>query len=522
MRLVVVLCAALAAAQEIKPKNIDIGLTARWSLTPVDAEAAEFLAEEGGRLFWSFVEDYQPPATSTDRTQLEAVEATASGLLSPLGLKLLRSFLASHVFSPRVQMWRQLAAEVTDAAAEATGWMRACGRVRALGGDAAAAAAALADEVVAEGCTMPTSLEERETSETVPLAVDHVYPGTGSATGAPLVVLCAPLGSASFRAAHAELARRAAAGALTYAYRPLVGSGGGRPQTLQGYGVQLAIKNMEYKVLDDQAAADLGGIDGGEDAASQEGDDEQDVGGFFFSTMAKRRPELDAKIKELREAVTAAEGDASSLKVWAMQDLGVQAASRVLSASSPLETLASLCQNFPFAARGLSKLRVDREMVADVQHLQSTMFGGGFSGLFLNGLPLPIADNDFFGLLQTIQREVGSTGPRDAASQAKPCLCSYTRPSLAHAPKTIDRVCSPLLRADAYRGRAGDTRGTFKDDLAPRVAPAAHGLAASNVEPPSSDVHQRRRKRQKVPAVWAGAARDDTPEHVGPDVLLPS
>ena len=108
----------------------------------------------------------------------------------------------------------------------------------------------------------------------------------------------------------------------------------------------------------------------------------------------------------VRQAVTASEGDASSLKVWAMQDLGVQAASRVLTAAEPLKTLRDLCQNFPFAARALSKLRVDRELQSEVQHLQSTMYGGGFSGLFLNGLPLPIQDNDFFGLLQTIQREM--------------------------------------------------------------------------------------------------------------------
>ena len=65
----VALSVGLTTAVDIKPKNIDIALTARWSLTPVDAEAAEFLAEEGGRLFWSFVEAYTPPSEPTDRTR---------------------------------------------------------------------------------------------------------------------------------------------------------------------------------------------------------------------------------------------------------------------------------------------------------------------------------------------------------------------------------------------------------------------------------------------------------------------
>jgi hypothetical protein len=109
--------------------------------------------------------------------------------------------------------------------------------------------------------------------------------------------------------------------------------------------------------------------------------------------MARRRPELAEKLKELKEQVAAAEGDASSLKVWAMQELGVQASSRVIAAADPLKTLRDICQNFPFMARTLSKLPVNRNLQQEVQQLQCSMFGPGFSGLFLNGLPLPIADN---------------------------------------------------------------------------------------------------------------------------------
>ena len=402
-------------------RNIDIALTARWPKTPIAAEAAEFLAEEGSGLFWSFAEGYVAPAAgSTDKAHLEAVEAVAGGLLSPLGLRLLRAFLSAHVFSPRVELWRQLAAaeagESEGVAASSDGWVRSCGRVRSLGESPGEVASALAAEVLSERCSMPSTLEERETSDLVPLAVDHVHPGGGEAASAPMVVLSAPLGSTSFKAAHAELSKRATAGSITYIYRPLVrsasGSAGGEAdeptQTLQGYGVQLAIKNMEYKVLDDSKLADAGIEGDGEGGASGEGgeDDEEEVGGFLFGTMARRRPELSEKLKELKDTVAAAEGNAEGLKVWAMQDLGVQASSRVLSSAEPLKTLRDVCQNFPFTARTLSKLKVDRELANEVNHNQNTLYGPGFSGLFLNGLALPIAENDFFGLLQTIQREM--------------------------------------------------------------------------------------------------------------------
>ena len=57
------------------PKNIAISLSARWPATPLAAEAAEFMADEGQ--FYKFVEGFAaiPTTATTDRAQLEAVEA---------------------------------------------------------------------------------------------------------------------------------------------------------------------------------------------------------------------------------------------------------------------------------------------------------------------------------------------------------------------------------------------------------------------------------------------------------------
>ena len=113
MLLHLVIAAATASEAPLKPKNIAISLSARWPATPLAAEAAEFMADEG--LFYKFVEGMAKttPAT-TDRAQLETIESVATNLLSPLGLRTLRAFLAAHVHSPRVEMWRQLsAAEAT-------------------------------------------------------------------------------------------------------------------------------------------------------------------------------------------------------------------------------------------------------------------------------------------------------------------------------------------------------------------------------------------------------------------------
>ena len=134
--------------------------------------------------------------------------------------------------------------------------------------------------------------------------------------------------------------------------------------------------------------------------------------------------------------LASSEGDASQLKVWALQDLGVQAASRVLSAKNPLQTLRDICQNFPFMARSLSKTKGEHyrinphptpgsprtatrrlslgvlhaaaspQLEDEIANLQSSSWGPGYSGAFLNGRPLPVQQNDLFSLLQTMQREL--------------------------------------------------------------------------------------------------------------------
>ena len=102
--------AATASEVALRPKNIAISLSARWPATPLAAEAAEFMADEGQ--FYKFVEGFAaiPTTATTDRAQLEKIEAVATNLLSPLGVRTLRAFLAAHVHSPRVEMWRQLSA----------------------------------------------------------------------------------------------------------------------------------------------------------------------------------------------------------------------------------------------------------------------------------------------------------------------------------------------------------------------------------------------------------------------------
>jgi len=391
-------CVAPTSQEEvIKPKNIDISLTAKWPSTPIAVEAAEYLASTGSpSAFWSFIEAFKSPAGASDRAQLTAVNEAAAALLSPLGLKVLNVFLAAHVFSPMAELWRQdtLAQEAKHNLSNAAAWAQACGTVKMLSENIREVLVSLLD-----GCDWSTPEEV--------LPVDHVL--GSSSTGVPTVILTAPMGSPALSDAHAVLKEMASAGRILYVYRPLV-----KPkestglQSLQGYGVQLAIKNMEYKAMDDKSVADLGGI---EESAAATGDgddaDEADEQGFLFKTISTRRPELVEQLNNFREVLAASEAKGSEqLKVWALQDLGVQASARVLASKDPLRTLRDICQNFPFLARSISKAKVDPALEDEINHLQSSSWGPGYSGAFLNGRPLPVDSNDLFSLLQTMQREL--------------------------------------------------------------------------------------------------------------------
>ena len=231
--------------------------------------------------------------------------------------------------------------------------------------------------------------------------------------------------------------------------------------------------------------------------------------------MAKRRPELSESLKELKEQVAAAEGDASSLKVWAMQDLGVQAASNVLSASDPLKTLRDICQNFPFKARTLSKMAVNRDVQSEVQHLQQSMYGPGFSGLFLNGLPLPIRENDFFGLLQTIQREMHTV---DALASLQLPSKTISRLVSLPAPTASLRITwdhpALIYLNDVEKDRRYDSSRRDWVQCC-RYASQAKPSAHTHIHPFAPHTHSH-----APPLPFCVAAATD--EYVGPDVLLPA
>ncbi|KZV49802.1 UDP-glucose:glycoprotein glucosyltransferase [Dorcoceras hygrometricum] len=90
---------------------------------------------------------------------------------------------------------------------------------------------------------------------------DHIHPV--STIGSPTAILYGALGTDCFKEFHLTLVEAARKGKIKYVVRSVMPSGcesksgscgaigTGEPPNLGGYGVELALKNMEYKAMDD-------------------------------------------------------------------------------------------------------------------------------------------------------------------------------------------------------------------------------------------------------------------------------
>lgn len=223
------------------------------------------------------------------------IQCAGAAHLSPAMGRLFGVSLAARQYSPRLEMFRQLA-EASRAELAAAGSPAACCWAL-LGGRAYTEAALLEAALAAVLSTRAAQHEAKGGGAGAVYPFDHIYSPPGAAAPplnitAPTTVpveLFAPLGSTCGAELHAVLAvavtrSEAAAAAsaegsapprLAYAWRPVLHAtacsqgvhactslGTQGPLVLPGYGVELALKNMEYSAQDDSKTVRWGNVGG--------------------------------------------------------------------------------------------------------------------------------------------------------------------------------------------------------------------------------------------------------------------
>ncbi|CAI7777976.1 unnamed protein product, partial [Closterium sp. NIES-54] len=465
--ILVLVIVAATGSDATKPKPISISLRAKWEGTPLLLEAGEFLAREDAALYWKFLAAWphaSPDANSSARPAsapprpsdgdcLDTLLRVASSFLAAPLAPLLRLALAMRSLSPALLLHRQLArlslsqagllgphsAQGGAAEGEQAGWGAGGGdggerwrvsenpaapkghccwvelKGKVLLGEAEVAAALAS--VQAEG-SAAAAAPASEHGATVH-AFDHVYPSASAAAAShhapPPAFLYASPGSACFAALLPLLSAAADQGAIRLVLRPVLPAGceqhvgrcaavgaGGRV-SLGGYGVELALKNMEYKALDD---SQLTKDSAGQAAADGSADDlAQPVKGFLFDTLVQRYPEQTGELLTFRDQLLAAEEIRDEYNVWELKDLGIQATQRIVGGAEPLRLMQDINQNFPKIMASLAKTKVDSGVEEAVQEMHG-MVQAGRTIVALNSIAFNLATLDIFTLLEAVQAEL--------------------------------------------------------------------------------------------------------------------
>ncbi|CAM6098919.1 unnamed protein product [Calypogeia fissa] len=442
--LLLVLGVGCAHGSAHQSKSVNVAVRAKWAGTPLLLEASELLGKEGDHYFWRFVEDWlniDKPADPSDKDCVQLIVKQGSALLGKTLSPLFHFSLLLRSVSPKVVLYRQLAQESlsthfsSDPLRSTSDEISSTSRGRDNSGtetDAWSSSenpsgpqgkccwvdvgsqAFLEDSDLKEWLqsTKHRSHGERDDSEIYEF--DHVYPE--SEAGDFVAILYGSLGTPCFRSFHALLREGAKQGHVKYVFRPVLPSGcvslaegcsevGARgPVNLGGYGVELALKNMEYKAIDD---SEVKKGDGSEDGRVED-DLSQDVKGFIFSKLLERKPELAGELLTFRDHLLSSGAD-DTLNVWELKDLGYQTAQRIVLASEPLRLMQDINQNFPNLVSSLSRMQLNETIKEEIV-VNQRMVPPGRNLFAINGALVNPDTLDLFSLLEIVEGELSVAG----------------------------------------------------------------------------------------------------------------
>ncbi|XP_046852680.1 UDP-glucose:glycoprotein glucosyltransferase 1-like isoform X2 [Xenia sp. Carnegie-2017] len=367
-------------------KPIIATLDAKWSSSPIILEASEFLAKEGNDKFWDFIEltkSYHMHKTPFE--QYNFVIKSAEKLLSPTLLNLLKFSLSIRNYSPTIELFNQVAKQL--AVPQCANFIEVKSRLT---------------------CNVDEAIkwinEGKDSSEFFTYKFDHIYPSSN--VNEVTVILYGELGTTMFEVLHEKLRQLAINGKIRYLLRHYVQALSKDKVRLSGYGVELAVKNTEYKAVDDSKIK--GATD---DVVTSDGAEEEDIDGFLFNKLRDLHPDLKDELEQFKSHLKENAKVMAPLKVWQLQDLSFQAAQRVMSTEghAALDVLLDLSQNLPSKARSLVKTKVNEEMRKEVlrnqQAFEKLEIGPGSTELFINGLHMSVEDLNAFELLGLLREE---------------------------------------------------------------------------------------------------------------------
>lgn len=226
---------------------------------------------------------------------------------------------------------------------------------------------------------------------------DHIFAGSNGPNF--VVVLYGALGTACFERLHSVLAEAAKQGLVKYVLRPVLPSGceqaAGRcgsvgtvnSVNLGGYGVELALKNMEYTAIDDSDIRKGEFTDDPREDGSPEGEQ-------------AAVEEVDSLNKYLLSPEIVDLASSPELK-----DLGFQAVQKILGAPDPLRMMQDINQNLPKLVSWLANVHPNETIRSEILSNQR-MIQAGKNLIAINGALINTDNVDIHSLIDLVQGEL--------------------------------------------------------------------------------------------------------------------
>ncbi|KAK6112554.1 UDP-glucose:Glycoprotein Glucosyltransferase family protein [Brugia pahangi] len=373
-------------------KSVITSLHAKWSQTSFIAEASEFMAQESDTLFWAYIDEIVEKLnvdewhTYSDAIQYDLAVRLASHLLEETRVNLLKFALSLRAHSPTVLLFQRLGTERK----------KSC--------------AAFADVHGTLTCDVNDLEKVIESDDRGPVptvySIDHVFPVSKEHN--VTLIIYGELATPSWRKFHLAAKALSRSGKVKYVLRHFVKDVRDDKPLLSGYGVELAIKSTEYKAVDDSnAVTDKVAV---EESSEEYIDNEEDNYGFNFNTLRRLHSDLKESIGQFRLHLLERD-ELTPLKVWQVQELSYQAAQKIVQADpqKAINIMVDSSQNFPLAARSLSRQIVRKEFISEVSANQEQLMEYGISEgestFFINGIMVDIDALDVFQVLNVLKQE---------------------------------------------------------------------------------------------------------------------
>eukprot|EP01041_Mallomonas_annulata_P000324 gene324-586_t len=323
-------------------RSVHISVQSNWPRYTVSsiAEVAEFIAEISPSGFWKYV-DYACASKAKIDSAIEVASSESTFEIQSLALEtatsivpkslhsLMETSLATGYYTPTLQFFEELSYPLGDP----------CYGKSFLIISSISTPICSYDEMI-------TILQQKSTSNThitEDFSWDHIYPASENAlTPQVEVILYGSLGSSSFCSFHSQLTDASQQGMLKYIFRHA--TPGMTPVSnttaLQGYGVFLDIKNMEYKNVDDSDNQNTKD----DDSSKVIFPPDEETEGLIFSKLLEKKPHLVEELKLLKSELEVKSSDDSSggdMKVWRLKDLGLQALQSIKTAQFGVDDLSN-------------------------------------------------------------------------------------------------------------------------------------------------------------------------------------